>query len=49
MDKATVMQMLGLMDEEMVFEWSYQLRCDPHPQAQELYELVRGYLAQSFW
>ncbi|MGK2351615.1 hypothetical protein [Cutibacterium sp. V947] len=48
MDKATVMQVLGLMDEEMVFEWSYQLRCDPRPQAQELYELVLKYLAQSF-
>lgn len=48
MDETTVMQMLELMDEELVFEWSYQLRCDPRPQAQELYELVRGFLAQSF-
>ncbi|WOH93775.1 hypothetical protein [Corynebacterium urealyticum] len=48
MDKATVIQVLGLLDEEMVFEWSYQLRCDPRPQAQELYELVREYLDQSF-
>lgn len=48
MDETTVMQMLGLMDEELVFEWSYQLRCDPRPRAQELYELVREYLAQSF-
>ena len=29
MDKVTVMQVLVLMDEEMVFEWSYQLRRDP--------------------
>lgn len=43
-----MMQMLELMDEELVFEWSYQLRCDPRPQSQELYELVREYLAQSF-
>lgn len=48
MNKATVMQMLGLMDDELVFEWSYQLRCDPHPGAQELYELVREFLDQSF-
>lgn len=48
MDEATVMQVLGLMDEEMVFEWSYQLRRDPRPGAQELYELVLEYLAQSF-
>ncbi|HAT1145927.1 TPA: hypothetical protein JAJ60_002417 [Corynebacterium striatum] len=48
MDETTTMQMLELMDEELVFEWSYQLRCDPRPQAQELYELVLEYLAQSF-
>lgn len=48
MDETTVMQMLGLMDVEMVFEWSYQLRCDPSPQAQELYELMLEYLDQSF-
>lgn len=48
MDKATVMQMLGLMEEEMVFEWSYQLRNDPRPRAQELYELMLEYLDQSF-
>ncbi len=48
MDKATVMQVFGLMDEEMVFEWSYQLRRDPRPRAQELYELMCEYLAQSF-
>ncbi|WP_177221748.1 hypothetical protein [Corynebacterium sp. NML140438] len=48
MDKATVMQVLGSLDEEMVFKWSYQLRCDPHPRAQELYELVHEYLDQSF-
>ena len=48
MDKATVMQVLGSLDEEMVFKWSYQLRCDPHPRAQELYKLVHEYLDQSF-
>ncbi|HCG2965532.1 hypothetical protein ACL1IX_09430 [Corynebacterium striatum] len=48
MDETTTMQMLELMDEELVFEWSYQLRCDPRPQSQELYELVLEYLAQSF-
>ncbi|HAT6583150.1 TPA: hypothetical protein JAK83_002767 [Corynebacterium striatum] len=48
MDKATVMQVLELMDEETVFEWSYQLRRDPRPRAQELYALVVEYLAQSF-
>ncbi len=48
MDKATVMQVLELMDEEMVFEWRYRLRCDPRSRARDLYELVRGFLAQSF-
>lgn len=48
MDEATVMQVLGLMDEELMFEWSYQLRRDPHPRAQEPSDLVREYLAQSF-
>lgn len=36
MNEATVMRVLGLMDEETVFEWSYELRRDPRPQAQEL-------------
>lgn len=31
MGEVTVMQVLGLMDEEVVFEWAYQLRCDPSP------------------
>lgn len=48
MDEVTVVQVLELMDEEMVFEWSYQLRCDPRPQTQELYELVCEFLAQPF-
>lgn len=48
MDEATVMRVLGLMDKETVFEWSYELRRDPRPQAQELYGLVCEYLAQSF-
>ncbi len=47
-DKATVVQVLGLMDEEMIFEWSYQLRGDLRPEAHELYELIREYLDQSF-
>lgn len=43
-----MMQVLGLMEEEMVFDWSYRLRRDRRPRAQELYELVLEYLDQSF-
>lgn len=45
---ATVMQVLGLMDEELMFEWSYQLCRNPHPKAQDPSDLVHEYLAQSF-
>lgn len=47
MDEHTVMAVLELMDDEMIFEWSYRLRTDTRPGAAELYELVRAYLDQS--
>lgn len=48
MDEATVMTVLDLMDDEMIFEWSYRLRTDTRPGAAELYALVRDYLIQAF-
>ncbi len=48
MDKATVMTLLELMDDEMIFEWSYRLRTDTRPGATELYALVRCYLEQIY-
>lgn len=48
MDKATVMTLLELMDDEMIFEWSYRLRTDDRTGAAELYALVRGYLDQVY-
>lgn len=47
-DKATVMTLLELMDDEMIFEWSYRLRTDTRPGATELYALVRCYLEQIY-
>lgn len=43
MDKTTVMTMLGVMADEMIFEWSYQLRDDPRPEARQVYQVVREY------
>lgn len=48
MDEATVMAVLDLMDDEMIFEWPYRLRTDTRPRAAELYALVRGYLDHAF-
>lgn len=48
MDEETVMAVLDLMDDEMIFEWSYRLRTDTRPDATELYALVRGYLDHAF-
>lgn len=48
MDEATVMAVLDLMDDEMIFEWSYRLRTDDRTGAVELYALVRGYLDDTF-
>ncbi|WP_156181340.1 hypothetical protein [Actinobaculum suis] len=48
MDEETVMAVLELMDDEMIFEWSYRLRTDTRPGAAELYELVRGYLERAY-
>ncbi|OSQ08531.1 hypothetical protein, partial [Corynebacterium diphtheriae] len=43
-----VMAVLDLMDDEMIFEWSYRLRTDDRTDATELYALVRGYLDHAF-
>lgn len=48
MDVETVITLLDLMDDEMIFEWSYRLRTDPRPGATELYTLVRRYLEQVY-
>lgn len=48
MNKATVMTLLELMDDEMIFEWSYRLRTDTRPGAAELYALVRCYLERAY-
>ena len=48
MDENTVITVLDLMDDEMIFEWSYRLRTDTRPGAAELYALVRGYLEQVY-
>lgn len=48
MDEETVMAVLDLMDDEMIFEWSYRLRTDDRTDATELYALVRGYLDHAF-
>lgn len=48
MDKATVITLLELMDDEMIFEWSYCLRTDTRPGAADLYALVRCYLEQVY-
>ncbi|VEI13873.1 Uncharacterised protein [Trueperella bialowiezensis] len=40
--------MLEFMDDEMIFEWSYQLQADPRPQARDLYLFIEGYVDQSF-
>lgn len=42
------MTLLELMDDEMIFEWSYRLRTDDRTGAAELYALVRGYLDQVY-
>lgn len=42
------MTLLELMDDEMIFEWSYRLRTDTRPGATELYALVRCYLEQIY-
>ncbi|WP_268906087.1 hypothetical protein [Corynebacterium diphtheriae] len=42
------MAVLDLMDDEMIFEWSYRLRTDDRTDATELYALVRGYLDRAF-
>lgn len=38
------MTLLELMDDEMMFEWSYRLRTDTRPGVAELYALLRCYL-----
>ena len=48
MDEETVMAVLDLMDDEMIFEWSYRLRTDDRTGAAKLYALVRGYLEQVY-
>lgn len=48
MDKATVMSVLELMDDEMMFEWSYCLRADTCLCADELYALVGEYLGSVY-
>jgi hypothetical protein len=48
MDEETVMAVLDLMDDEMIFEWSYRLRTDDRTGAAKLYALVRGYLDHAF-
>jgi hypothetical protein len=48
MDEETVMAVLDLMDDEMIFEWSYRLRTDTRPGTAELYALVRDYLDQAY-
>lgn len=48
MDEDTVMSVLELMDDEMIFEWSYRLRADTRPCAEELYALVGEYLGSAY-
>lgn len=48
MDEETVMAVMDLMDDEIIFEWSYRLRPDDRTGAAELYALVRGYLDHTF-
>lgn len=42
------MTVLELMDDEMIFAWSYRLRAGIRPGAAELYALVRCYLDQVY-
>ncbi|MCI7552060.1 MAG: hypothetical protein MSS97_07040 [Arcanobacterium sp.] len=48
MDKSTVMTLLDLMDDEMIFEWSYRVRTDTRPCADKLYALVGEYLGSVY-
>lgn len=45
MDETTVTTMLDLMSDELIYEWSYELRDNPTAGARVLYRLVTGYLA----
>lgn len=45
MDKATVTMLLDVMSDEMIYEWSYELRDDTRADAQTLLEIVVEYLA----